>query len=211
MPGASSVPAPPGDAPAAGQTREVLPGSVPRIQPRSDPARTPARQRVRASEGRGCSTRAISLRRELKLLSGGEGRQPPTRGQRETVLPEFPGTFPASRELPLPHWFGQHEGALARRPSRLAGHRRGLLSWAPVDDLSKLTPLRRGDGAAPAPPSRPPAREAAGRVPRQPEAPWRLAVVEAWFARARQAGLDTIALRRRARLAREGSVPLPKS
>ena len=48
---------------------------------------------------------------------------------------------------------------------------------------------------------------------REPEVPWRLAVVEAWFARARQAGIDTIAERRRARLAeeRERSARLAKS
>ena len=46
-------------------------------------------------------------------------------------------------------------------------------------------------------------------MPRQPEAPWRLAVVEAWLACARQAGFATIAERRRARLAGERERPVP--
>ena len=75
-----------------------------------------------------------------------------------------------------------------------------------MDELSKLIPLRRRDGAGESatPPS---SAEDAERAPRQPEAPWRLAVVEAWFARARQAGEDTIEERRRARLAAERGPP----
>jgi len=81
-----------------------------------------------------------------------------------------------------------------------------------VDELSKLIPIRRGEDSRRDAPRLPPAGAAAW-TPRQPEAPWRLAVVEAWFARARQAGLDTIAERRRARLAgeRERLVPLRKT
>ena len=80
-----------------------------------------------------------------------------------------------------------------------------------MDEFSKLIPIRRGDGVE-AGPLRTPSGDAADGTPRQPEAPWRLAVVEAWFVRARQAGLDTIEERRRARLARshEHSTGLPK-
>ena len=91
-------------------------------------------------------------------------------------------------------------------PRRLAGPGRKLLSCAPVDELSKLIPLRRRDGAGESA-TLPSSAEDADHAPRQPEAPWRLAVVEAWFARARQAGLDTIEERRRARLARERRPP----
>ena len=81
-----------------------------------------------------------------------------------------------------------------------------------MDELSKLIPLRRRDGAGESATS-PSSSEDAESALRQPEAPWRLAVVEAWFARARQAGLDTIAERRRARLAgeRERLAPLRKT
>ena len=75
-----------------------------------------------------------------------------------------------------------------------------------MDELSKLIPLRRRDGAGESA-KFPSSAEDAEPAPRQPEAPWRLAVVEAWFARARQAGLDTIEERRRARLARERAPP----
>ena len=75
-----------------------------------------------------------------------------------------------------------------------------------MDELSKLIPLRRRDGAGESATLTSSAEEAA-HAPRRPEAPWRLAVVEAWFARARQAGLDTIEERRRARLARERGPP----
>ena len=79
-----------------------------------------------------------------------------------------------------------------------------------MDDVSKLIPLRRGDGAgepATLPSSAEDAEGTEEPAPRPPEAPWRLAVVEAWFARARQAGLETIEERRRARLARERGPP----
>ena len=97
-------------------------------------------------------------------------------------------------------------------PRRLAGPGRELLSCAPVDEVSKLIPLRRRDGAGEPVtfPSSTEDAEDAEPAPRQPEAPWRLAVVEAWFARARQAGLDTIEERRRARLGAErGPPPAP--
>ena len=67
-----------------------------------------------------------------------------------------------------------------------------------MDEFSKLIPIRRGDDVE-ARPLRTPSGDAGDGTPRQPEAPWRLAVVEAWFVRARQAGLDTIEERRRAR------------
>ena len=70
-----------------------------------------------------------------------------------------------------------------------------------MDEFSKLIPIRRGDGVE-VEPLRTPSGDAGDWTPRQPQAPWRLAVVEAWFVRARQAGLDTIEERRRARLAR---------
>jgi len=89
---------------------------------------------------------------------------------------------------------------------RLADPGRELLSCGPVDELSKLIPLRRRDGAGEAATS-PSSAEDAEPASRQPEAPWRLAVVEAWFARARQAGLDTIEERRRARLGPERRPP----
>ena len=75
-----------------------------------------------------------------------------------------------------------------------------------MDELSKLIPLRHRDGTGESA-TFPSSAEDAEHTPRQPEAPWRLAVVEAWFARARQAGLDTIEERRRARLARGRGPP----
>ena len=71
-----------------------------------------------------------------------------------------------------------------------------------MDELSKLIPIRRGEDSQREAPHLPSAG-AVDWTPRQPEMPWRLAVVEEWFARARQAGFDTIAERRRVRLARE--------
>ena len=75
-----------------------------------------------------------------------------------------------------------------------------------VDELSKLIPLRRRDDAGESA-TFPSSVEDAEHASRPPEAPWRLAVVEAWFARARQAGLDTIEERRRAR--ERGPPPAP--
>ena len=81
-----------------------------------------------------------------------------------------------------------------------------------MDELSKLIPIRGGEDSQREAPQLPSA-SAVDWTPRQPEAPWRLAVVEEWFARARQAGLDTIAERRRAHLTRERErlAPLRKS
>ena len=79
-----------------------------------------------------------------------------------------------------------------------------------MDDLSKLIPIGRGEASERQSPHPDPESD---WMPREPEVPWRLAVVEAWFTRARQAGIDTIAERRRARLAeeRERSARLAKS
>ena len=100
----------------------------------------------------------------------------------------------------------------ARGRPWLAGLGRGLLSCLAVDELSKLIPIRRGEDSQREAP-RLPSAGAVDWTPRQPEAPWRLAAVEEWFARARQAGFDTIAERRRARLAdeRERLAPLGRA
>ena len=92
----------------------------------------------------------------------------------------------------------------------VSGRRLWYRAW-PMDDLSKLVPIPCGGGTALAASPHRSSRMTGDRVRRPPEAPWRLAVVEAWFARARQAGLDTIEERRRARLARAHERPGPAS